>query len=113
MKSGISIAIAPLITSSHARAARHGAGGYLKADKLKACYHEVHNGRHNKRREYENGVCAIWWEYTVTGLPTNLHVESCWSGGEYDPLGRYGLEQWYCRRLYPHWRWLYKPNGAP
>jgi hypothetical protein len=65
------------------------------AEKLEACYSGVHNGRHNRYGEYENGVCWISWELTESEHdPTNLGVEQCWSGS--GASGRYGLNEWYC-----------------
>ncbi len=64
------------------------------AEELEACYSGVHDGRHNKSHEYENGVCWISWENTNGGYPTNLSVEQCWSGS--GPSGRLGLNEWDC-----------------
>jgi hypothetical protein len=67
----------------------------LASEKLMACYEAVHNGRYNSYHTFENGVCWISWYHTEGGDPTDLSVESCWSGS--GAFGRYGLNEWDCR----------------
>lgn len=62
----------------------------LASEMLEGCHSAVHNGRHNKYDEYENGVCWISWEFTIGHEPTNLSVEQCWS------YTRYEFNEWYC-----------------